>query len=675
MTTRVAELVSGLRSSEISVWAEGDRLRLRASQGALTPELKAELTRRKAEILAFLREEQRSRRSEGDPILRVHEARNARLSFAQERLWFLHQLEGATSTYNMPFGMLLDGPLDVRALRRALGDIWRRHEVLRTRCVRVDGRPTRVVSPHADCHVLERSLELCSEPELEVQKIATEEARLPFELESSLPLRIQLLRLGPARHALLITVHHIAFDAWSAGVFLRELSLLYAAHRAEQPSALAELSISYADYASWQRRRLEGAALDQELAYWREQLRGVPARLDLPTDRPRPAVSSSRGAALSFALDPLVVAGLERLGRDTGATLFMLLMSGLGVLLQRYSGQDDFVVGTPIANRTRAELEPLIGCFVNTLALRLRPRRHDTVRELILEVRRISLDAYAHQDLPFEHLVEKLQPERDLGRNPLFQLMFSLENAPAEELELPGLRVTWLTPEWSTARLDLTLSMTARGGQVSGAVEYNRDLFDARTIQRFVAHFENVLRAMVCHPDMAIGRLPILGHRDRAEQSIEFARSRRAGDPGPTFLDAFEAQVEARPEAVALEFGARSVSYRELSERSNQLAWYLREQGIEAGDRVAFCIERSIAMLVGLLGVLKAGAAYVPLDPEYPASRLAFMLRDCRPALVLSQERWLSRLDCQTLRVVLVDREQSSIAEHHAQCLDRKSVV
>jgi len=660
--TAAGELVSRLRSREISVWAEGDQLRLRATKGALTSELTQELARRKAEILAYLREERQGQSGADEAIVSAEKTGTLPLSFAQQRLWFLHQLEGG-STYNMPLGMVLEGQLDARALRHALADIWRRHEVLRTRFSSTEGQPALVVVPPTECILVERSLESCAAPELELQRLASAEACRPFDLERSPPLRMELLRLAPLRHALLITAHHIAFDAWSTGVFLRELSLLYAAQQSGRPSPLPALSIQYADYARWQRRRLGGAALAAQLGYWREQLRGVPAALDFPSDRPRPALSTFRGAARSFELDPLLGAELERLGRETQATLFMLLMTAFSVLLQRYSGQDDFVVGTPIAGRTRVELEPLIGCFVNTLALRMRPGRQQSVRELIRAVRRTSLDAYANQELPFEQLVEQLRPERDLGRNPLFQFMFSLDNAPAEELQLPELRVSWLTPEWTSARLDLTLSMDAQGQTLRGALEYNSDLFDAPTIDRFIEHYQNVLTAMVCQPDTAVARLPLLSRSDLAVRLLDFERGCRTEHPSATLLDAFEAQVAARPEAIALEFDGRSLSYRQLSERANQLAWYLRAQGLRAGERVAFCIERSEQLLVGLLGVLGAGGAYVPLDPGYPARRLAFMLQDCRPRLVLTEERWLSQLDCGTLRVVLVDRERAAIAE------------
>jgi non-ribosomal peptide synthetase component F len=339
----------------------------------------------------------------------------------------------------------------------------------------------------------------------------------------------------------------------------------------------------------------------------------------------------------------------------------MLLTAAFAVLLHRYSGQSDFVVGTPIAGRTRAELEPLIGCFVNTLALRIRPGRRQTLRELVTAVRRTCLDAYANQDLPFESLVEKLQPERDLGRNPLFQFMFVLENAPTDELVLKDLACEWLTPEWTTARLDLTLSMRVQGETLAGAVEYSCDLFDAATIGCFVECFERALFAMVRCPDMAVARLPLSRPPQPAARLGEIKHA--AERPRGTFLDAFAAQVDARPDAVAVEGDDCQLSYRELSERAHQLAHYLRAQGIGAGDRIAFCIDRSVDMLVGLLGVLEAGAAYVPLDPSYPSRRLAFMLQDCRPSLVLTEERFVSLLNCKGARVVLVDGERDRIAE------------
>ncbi|XXY45533.1 amino acid adenylation domain-containing protein [Sorangium sp. So ce269] len=666
-----SDIISHLRKREIAVWIEGDSLRLRATKGALTPELKSELALRKEEILRCLREEQQARAASQDVIERVPEGGEIPLSFSQQRLWFLHQLEGPSSTYNMPLPVLLDGPLDVAALRRALDDLWQRHEVLRTRFVTEGGRPTPVVSDDPSCPVVERSLEPQADEELELARQATAEVSRPFDLEREAPIRITLLRISPTRHAILATAHHIAFDAWSSGVFLRELSALYAAHRSGQPAALPELPVRYADYAAWQRRRLSGPLLATQLEYWRKELAGVPAALELPTDRPRPRLQTFRGRSRSFALDARLTGDLERVGREAGATLFMVLLSGFAALLHRYSGQDDLAIGTPIANRTRAELEPLIGCFVNTLALRVRPGGSLTARELIAAVRRTSLDAYAHQDVPFEHLVEKLQPARDLGRNPVFQVMFILQNAPASELRLPDLELSWLKPTWTTSRMDLTLSMEAAGAELTGAIEYNTDLFDDATIERLIGHYRSLLAAIARDPGRRLEELPLLAPEERAELLSAWNRTERAFPDAPTFLSLFEAQVEAQPDAIAAEFEGESLTYRALDERANQLAWHLAALGVGPGARVAFCVDRSLAMLVGLLGVLKAGGAYVAMDPAYPSERLAFMLEDCRPALVLTEARLAPGLPPSGAPAVLIDRDWAEIAGRRADAPPR----
>ncbi|MEY2932530.1 MAG: hypothetical protein RL033_3279, partial [Pseudomonadota bacterium] len=674
--SEASKLLAELRRSAITIWAEGDQLRVRAPKGALTPELTAQLTRYKADLLLALQAEQREQGSSqgqgssqdvaAEPILRAAPGTAAPLSFAQQRLWFLQQLQPGTSTYNMPLALMLAGPLDVAALRSALEHVWRRHEVLRTRFTSVDGRPALALASDRECRVLERSLEELPEPERELQSLAAAAAAHPFDLERELPLRVELLRLDPARHALLVTAHHIGFDGWSTGVFARELSLAYAAYCAGRAPSLAALPVQYADYARWQRRWLEGAALESQLGYWREQLAGAPPALDFPTDRPRPALASTRGAACYFELEPSLCAGLERRARELHATPFMLLLSAFCTLLQRYSGQSDFVVGTPVAGRARTELEPLIGCFVNTLPLRVRPEGRQTLRDFIAALRRTCLDAYANQDVPFELLVERLQPQRDLGRNPLFQYMFSLENAPGAALELAGIESSWLSSEWTAARLDLTLSLSTDGDVLRGGVEYAADLFDPASIERFIEHYRQLLRVLLEHLDTPLARLPLTGgqHTSPPPPALGQAapRARRPAHVGATFLDAFAAQVDARPDAVALELEGRRLSYRELLERAHQLAWYLRERGIGAGDRVAFCIERSPEMVVGLLAVLLTGAAYVPLDPSYPARRLAFMLQDCQPSLLLTEERWLPQLETGALPVVLVDAERESIA-------------
>ncbi|HEX8189579.1 MAG TPA: amino acid adenylation domain-containing protein, partial [Pyrinomonadaceae bacterium] len=564
------------------------------------------------------------------------------LSFAQQRLWFLYQLEPESTVYNLPTALRIKGRLDVGALRRTLQEIVRRHEALRTTFRMRKGGPVQVVAPalEAELPVVELGRLPEAEREAEAARLAAEEARQPFDLERGPLLRAKLLRLDEESHVALFTMHHIVADGWSVGVLVREVGALYEAFSKGDAPALAELPIQYADYAVWQREYLTGAVLEEQLAYWREQLAGLPT-LELPTDRPRPAVQGFRGATQSVALPKPLGDALLELGRREGATPFMTLLAAFKVLLYRYTRQKEIVVGTPVAGRNRLETEGLIGFFVNTLVLRTRLSGATTFRELLARVREVTAGAQAHQDVPFEKLVEEFQPERDPGRHPLFQVVFVYQNAPQQALELPGLSLSSQGGEDETAKFDLTLIVNETPQGLAAALQYNTDLFEPATAAQMLAHFRTLLEGIAADPNRAVASLPLVGERERREL-LAGSRGPRADFPGEACLpQLFEAQAARTPDAVAVTFEGQQLSYGELNERANRLAHHLRALGVGPEALVGIMMERSHEVVLAILATLKAGAAYLPLDPSYPAERLRFMLEDSGARVLLTQERLL----------------------------------
>ena len=562
------------------------------------------------------------------------------LSFAQQRLWFLDQLEGPSPTYNMPGAVDLSGSLDYDALRFALAEIVRRHEALRTCLVAVEGVPVQRILPAvpaAEFPLPVIDLRQWADPDGEAKRLAGAEALNPFDLARDRGLRATLLRRGESAWTLLLTLHHSAADGWSIDILIRELVALYGACREGRPSPLPELAIQYGDFALWQRGYLSGARLQRQLEFWRQRLAGVPECLQLPGDRPRPAQQSYRGATLAFSLDQALTPELKELSRRSGATLFMTLLAAWASLLGRYSGEEDLVIGTPIASRTQSAIEPLIGFFVNTLALRTDLSGEPSFLELLARVRHACLEASAHQELPFESLVESLEVPRNLAHTPLFQVMFVLQNNAEEALELPGLEVRLSESDSKVAKFDLTLSMGEAGGALYGSLEYATDLFDGTTIERMSGHFRELLRSIVAHPERPLATLDILPAEERRQLLVDW-NATAAPIRDECIHTLFEAQAEATPEAPAVVFEDEVLSYGELNARANQLAHELIELGVTPDALVAIALERSPAMIVALLATLKAGGAYVPLDLDYPAERLAFMLEDSGARIVLTQE-------------------------------------
>jgi len=594
--------------------------------------------------------------SRGDPLP---------LSFAQQRLWFLEQLAPGNLFYNLPLAVRLEGELDLDALQSSLDTILARHEILRTRFLERDGQVVQDILPQASLPLQVVDLSALPETEREgdLYNRVQKEVQKPFDLAQGPLLRAGLYRLGPLEHVALLVMHHIISDGWSMGVLFSELTGLYTAFHEGKSSPLPRLPIQYADYAAWQRFWLRGEVLEEQLAYWKKNLAGLPPVLELPTDRPRPAVQTSRGAVLTFQIPPDLAGAARELARDENATIFMILLAVFKVLLARYSGQEDIPVGTALANRTRAEVEGLIGFFVNTLVLRADLSGEPSFRELLERVRETCLGAYAHQDLPFEVLVETLQPQRDLSHNPLFQVMFVLDPPIPESSRLPGLSVTALEAHPGTATFDLTLSLSNAPDGLRGSLEYNTDLWDAATMARLVEHYQAILAAVTRDPEEPLWSLAYLSG---AEQSLLLTDWNQTQAPAPLDRCAhqlFEDRARSQPGSPALIFGDRQLSYAELDLRANQLAHYLRGLGVVPESVVGISTDRCLESVIGILGVLKAGGAYLPLDPAYPRDRLAFMLQDSGASLLLTQEFLLERLPEFQGRRICLDTGWDAIAQ------------
>jgi amino acid adenylation domain-containing protein len=564
----------------------------------------------------------------------------APLSFAQQRLWFLDQLEPGTPLYNVSAAVRLAGRLDAEALERAFAELARRHESLRTTFAVVEGEPAQVVAPPTESRLpfVDLSGLPEGEREAEARRLAAEEAAHPFDLAAGPVARTLLLRLSDDEHVAVLTMHHIVCDAWSVEVLVREVGALYRAFSRGEPSPLPELPVQYADFAAWQRGWLRGAALAEELAYWTRRLEGAPP-LELPTDRPRPAVQTYNGATHDFELSADSAAALRAVGREAGTTPFMTVLAAFKALLSRYTGQADVVVGTPVANRGQAETENLIGFFLNTLVLRTDLSGDPTFRELLGRVRETALGAYTHQDVPFEKLVEEIHPARDLSRSPLFQVMFILENASGgegAELALPGLKMSAFALGGGTAKFDLTLSIKALRHGWHCRVEYNTDLFDARTIESLAAHFRKLLEGAAAAPERRLSELPLLSAEEERRLLVEFNRTGRDYPRDILLHELFERQAARTPDATALVFDGERLTYRELDERANRFAHHLQGLGVGPDERGGVLLDRGAELVVALLAVMKAGGAYVPLDPAYPRERLAFMLEDAGAKVLLT---------------------------------------
>ena len=605
--------------------------------------------------------------AEREAIPRHRESGPCPLSFAQQRLWFLNVME-PNSPYIIPANFHLKGRLDAGALEQTLNEIVRRHEALRTTFTAIEGQPMQMSTPHLTLAMPLHDLSglPAGEREIEIKRRKLELQR-PFDLSRGPLVRAGLFRLGADEHLLLLTMHHIVSDGWSIGVMIAEMAALYEAYTAGRRAELPQLAIQYKDFAVWQREWLSGGQLEQQLAYWREALRGAPPALELPTDRPRPPVQSYRGALLEREIGKRLTTELKELSRRQGGTLYMTLLAAFKTLLYRYTGQEEIVVGTPIANRNRMEVENLIGFFVNTLVLRTNLSADLTFSQLLTRVRDVTLGAFAHQDVPFEKLVEELQPERDMSRTPLFQVMFSLQNAPLPSRQLGDVLMRLTDDETKSAQFDLTCDLMERDDAIVCALEFNTDLFDRETAGRMLGHYLKLLEEVAADPHRPLPELPVLTEAEREQLLVEWNDTAREYPRDSCIHELFEEQAERRAGAVALALDGERVTYSELNSRANRLAHYLRRAGLKPEARAGILLERSGEMGVALLGVLKAGGAYVALDPSYPPERLRQMLEDAGVSILLSTRRLSGDLPEHSARVVLFDEEWPRIAEESAE--------
>ncbi|WP_430014746.1 amino acid adenylation domain-containing protein [Microcystis protocystis FBCC-A270] len=667
MTKTIVEFVCYLQSLGITLEADENRLRAQAPEGVLTATLRQEIGDRKPELLQFLQQAKQSKSTDYLPIQPVARDGHLPLSFAQQRLWFLHYLSPDSRSYNTLEILQIEGNLNLTVLEQSLGELINRHEIFRTTFPTVSGEPIQAIAMPSSFRLKVDNYQDLSpnEQSTKIQQVAELEAGQAFDLTVGPLIQFKLLQLSPQKSVLLLKMHHIIYDGWSFGILIRELSALYEAFLKNLANPLPALSIQYADFAVWQRQYLSGEVLDKQLNYWQEQLATVSPVLTLPTDRPRPAIQTFQGGVERFQLDQNVTQTLKKLGQDQVATLFMTLLAAFGVLLSRYSGQSDLLVGSPIANRNQAAIEPLIGFFANTLALRVNLSENPSFLELLKQVKQTTLEGYAHQDLPFEMLVEKLQPDRDLSRNPLVQVMFALQNISQDTWNLSGLSIESLSLSVEeTVRFDLEVNCWQN---LEGLVidwTYSRDLFDTATIARMGEHFQNLLQAIILNPQAKVKEIPLLEPKEREQLLISWNNTKTDYPQEQCIHQLFEAQVERTPKAIAIVFETQQLTYRELNHQANQLAHYLRTLGVGAEVLVGICLERSLEMIIGLLAILKAGGAYLPLDPDYPPERLLFMLEDSQASFLITHSSLLEKLPASQATLICLDHIQEQISQY-----------
>ncbi len=626
-----------------------------------------ELSDEKRALLEHLLEEEGIGALQPQTIPRRENPDDSPLSFTQERLWFLNQLDPDSACYNEPKGVRLRGSLDVAALEQSIREIGMRHEVLRTTFKATEGKPVQVVQPTVNLEFTVETLENLkhNEQDAAIDQRALEAFGRPFNLTEGPLWRVKLLRLDPEDHVLLLSMHHSISDGWAVGVFFRELGALYEASSNGRAAILPEPPLQYADFAQWQRRYFDGEVLEEQLDYWKHQLSGRLPTLELPTDRPRPPVQTFRGARYYFSLPIPLSEAIKALSNRERVTPFMTLLAAYQTLLHRYTGQDDVILGSPIAGRNWPEVEELVGCFLNTLVLRTDLSGDPSFQDLLPRVREVCLGAFAHQDLPFERLVEELHVNRDASRNPLFQVMFVLQNSLT--LEVPGLSLESLNLDRGAAPLDVILSLEDRDDGIGGWLEYNTDLFDRATIIRLAGHFQTLLEGIVADPQQRISTVPILTENERRQLLTDWNDTQADFPRGVCLHQMFEDQTERTPEAVAVVFENRQLSYRELNNRANQLAHYLRRHGVGPDVLAGLCVERSLEMVIGILGVLKAGGAYVPLDPGYPKERLGYMIQDSKVAVLLTQRAVVESLPGDVTRIICLDSDWKVVSKESSE--------
>ncbi|MEP0857574.1 amino acid adenylation domain-containing protein [Trichocoleus sp. DQ-U1] len=655
------QFLAELAQRGIKLWLENDTLRFRAPKGVMTSEDRDLLVLHKAKIISLLSQNKTSAKDTAQTIVTVSEKREIPLSFPQEQLWFLSQLDPNNVSYNELFALRFLGVLNIVTLEQSLNKIVARHAALRTNFATVNGQPVQVIAESLilTVPVIDLSNLPASNREIEVQRLATEQAQKPFNLVSDPLIQATVLKLTETEHIFLLRTHHIVWDGWSLGIMWRELAAFYNDLSQELPPLPAE----YPDFAVWQRQYLTGEVLDSLQTYWKEQLLDAPPLLELPTDRARGVTQTFRGKHYRFVISKPLTEALIGFSRRQKVTLFMTLLSAFQTLLYRYTGQTDLCVGSPIANRDRAEFKDLIGYFVNTLVLRTCLAGNPSFEDLLSRVRRVMLGAYANRELPFEKLVEILQPERSLSYTPLFQVMLMLLNE-LPDIQMEGLKVSPLAVETGIVPFDLTLCIETTPSGLIGEWEYNTDLFDDTTIARMAGHFQTLLEGIIANPQAPISDLPLLTQQEQYQLLFEWNNTTTEYPQNKCIHELFEGAVERSPDAVAVVFEGERLTYRELNARANHLAHYLRSLGVGPEVLVGICVERSLEMVIGLLGILKAGGAYVPLDPEYPKERLAFMLEDSSVPVLLTQQKLVEKLPPNSARVICLDSDWEEISFH-----------
>jgi len=667
----IPNLLNRLRENGIRLWLEGDRLRFEAPAGAMTPAIRDELAGCKQEVIQFFRDAQKASASDHAEIQPVDRNQNLQLSFAQQRLWFLTQLDTASTHYNIVRAFRLQGPLDLEALKSTLNELTRRHETLRTIFKKIHGDPVQVIAQAASVELPIKDLQHIEKKDREnaAKKLAENEYLTPFDLENGPLIRTELLKLDEDDHVLLMAIHHIVADGWSMGVLYKELGELYAAFVSKLPSPLKELPVQYADFAAWQRHWLSGDILNSQLDYWKKQLEGLPL-LNMPTDRPRPAIQSYKGAGETMLFPKELLEKLSDLSKQEGATLFMTLLAAFAVLLQRYASQEDIAVGSPIANRGRAEVENLIGFFVNSLVMRIDVSGNPSFRSLLERVSKTSMEAFKRQDLPFETLVDELEPERDLSRNPLFQIAFAVQNTPAPALEMGALTLSLLKTDVQTTRFDLEVHIWEEKDGLRTWFVYNTDLFDKSTIRRMLEHYQCALLEASTNPDKKIRDFQILGAEEWDQLIYGWNNTGSKYRDDKCIHELVEAQAEKRPGAAAVVCGDKSYSYRDLNERANQIAAQLKKLGTITETPVGVLMDRSFDMIAAFLGIMKTGGAYVPLDPSHPKDRLEFMLNDVKAPALITLDKYKPKISGYGGTVVCLDSQQQVISQEETANLN-----
>ncbi len=664
----VVEFLSRLADLDIRLWVEEGNLRFSAPDGAFTEEIKQQVVGRKPELIEFLSQAKKVLQEE-IPI--VDREQDLALSYAQQRLWFLYKLDPGSAAYNIPAAIRIRGELCVERLQQVISEIVRRHEVLRTTFKDSGDESWQLIQEHNDWLLEIEPLPLKPDEDMDnaLLRLVAEESYQPFNLKSDSVLRTRLIQMGDNDFVFLATLHHIASDGWSMGVLIGEIATLYNAFSQKRPSPLPELSVQYADYAAWQRTHISDDKLEQQLTYWHTQLADVPA-LALPTDKPRPALMSYSGDFHSLSIDKTLTAYIQDITRAAGATTFMTLLSTYLILLSRYNLTDDFCIGTPVTNRGHTALEPLIGCFINTLAIRTELQDNPTFNELLDRLVNSCKEAFANQDVPFEHVVDQVVQQRNLSSTPLFQAMFTLQNTPADRsVTLPGVTLEPVEIGKRIAKCDLSLCITEEDEQLNVEFEYRTDLFEAATIERMGQHFEELLRNIVSDPTQSINTIGMLSE-DEKHLLINHNAAYSKIFSTQTIHQRFEQVASRFPEQTAISDGNESISYAELNARANQLARALSAHGVAAGDFVGLCLDRSINLLVGLLGILKAGGAYIPLDPHFPADRLGYILLDSNAAVLVTNENLKDSLINFQGKRVFIDSDWQRIVQHSGNNLD-----